>query len=276
MKKCVCFATVLFTVRIAPAQPPQPSVIDTNLGVRAVVTGLATPTSMAFLAPNEMFVLEKATGKVQHVVNGTIQNTVLDLAVNSAVERGLLGIALDPDFTTNHLVYLYSTCKGTAPVAPEVNSCTDPPAMGDDTTNILEVPLLGNRVDCFMWNGTSLIYVRNLIKLHAYQNDGDPQPPDQGDSMQLPAGNHNAGVLRFGPDGKLYIIIGDNGRRGKLQNLPSGPTATGLGDTVPDDQFGGPAPDNAHFTGVIIRLNPDGTTPSDNPFFGRSEEHTSE
>jgi glucose/arabinose dehydrogenase len=140
--------------------------------------------------------------------------------------------------------------------------------MGDDTTNILEVPLLGNRVDCFMWNGTSLIYVRNLIKLHAYQNDGDPQPPDQGDSMQLPAGNHNAGVLRFGPDGKLYIIIGDNGRRGKLQNLPSGPTATGLGDTVPDDQFGGPAPDNAHFTGVIIRLNPDGTTPSDNPFFG--------
>ena len=38
---------------------------------------------------------------------------------------------------------------------------------------------------------------------------------------------------------------------------------------MPDDQFGGPTPDNAHLTGVILRLNDDGTTPSDNPFFGR-------
>ena len=43
---------------------------------------------------------------------------------------------------------------------------------------------------------------------------------------------------------------------------PSGPTGT-----PPDDQFGGPQPDNAHFTGVIIRFNPDGSTPVDNPFF---------
>src|SRR5262249_53787290 len=34
----------------------------------------------------------------------------------------------------------------------------------------------------------------------------------------------------------------------------------------PDDQFGGPAPDDAHLTGVILRLNPDGTAPDDNPF----------
>jgi glucose/arabinose dehydrogenase len=36
---------------------------------------------------------------------------------------------------------------------------------------------------------------------------------------------------------------------------------------VPDDQFGGPAPDDAHRTGVVLRLNDDGTTPTDNPFF---------
>jgi glucose/arabinose dehydrogenase len=92
-------------------------------------------------------------------------------------------------------------------------------------------------------------------------------PPGQGDAAQPPAGNHNGGVIRFGPDGKLYVIIGDNGRRGQLQNLPSGPTETGLGPTVPDDQFGGPQPDDNHLTGVVLRLNPDGTTPADNPFF---------
>lgn len=62
-------------------------------------------------------------------------------------------------------------------------------------------------------------------------------------------------------------MFGDVGRRGQLQNLPSGPTATGLGPTVPDDQFGGPEPDDAHFTGVILRLNDDGSTPTDKPFF---------
>ena len=79
-------------------------------------------------------------------------------------------------------------------------------------------------------------------------------------------GNHNAGVIAFGPDGKLYIIIGDNGRRGNLQNLPCGPIATCPGPVVPDDQFGSPEPDDAHLTDVILRLNDDGSTPSDNPF----------
>jgi glucose/arabinose dehydrogenase len=58
--------------------------------------------------------------------------------------------------------------------------------------------------------------------------------------------------------------MGDQGRRGWLQNLPSGPFLTA---PQTDDTFGGPAPDNAHLSGVILRLNPDGTTPADNPFF---------
>lgn len=249
-----------------------PTMLDPNLVVRTVTSGLVTPTSIAFLGSDEILALEKNTGKVQHIVNGSLQNTALDLAVNNASERGLLGIALDPQFAVNHFVYLYWTCQS-APPPPEnpffpvETECPDVPQLGADTGNILAVPLLGNRVDRFFWDGTSLTWDRNLIKLHAFQNDGAPVPPDQGDEGQPPAGNHNGGVITFGLDGKLYIIFGDNGRRGQLQNLPSGPTETGLGPTVPDDQFGGPEPDNAHFTGVIIRLNSDGSTPTDNPFF---------
>ena len=219
------------TVNIPAAGP---SMTDPNLSVKTVVTGLSQPTSMAFIGNNDFLIFEKNTGKVQRVTNGVIQTPpVLDLPVNSASERGGLGIALHPAFAFNGYVYLYWTESST----------------GVDTTNIAEVPTLGNRVDRYIWNGSTLTFDRNLIKLRAYQADANQQL----------RGNHNGGVLRFGPDGKLYILMGDNGRRGLLQNNQLGP--------VPDDQFGGPEPDNAHLTGFILRLNDDGSTPADNPFF---------
>ena len=234
-----------------------PTLVDPNLSVRTVVSGLSQPTSMAFLGAGDFLVLEKPTGQVKRVTNGAVAGTALDLAVNNASERGLLGIALHPQFASNHWVYLYWTCAAPAPTDPTMPSqteCADTPLTGADTNDILAVPLLGNRVDRFVWDGSTLSFDRNLIKLHAFQNDA---------TNGVPRGNHNGGVIRFGPDGKLYIIIGDNGRRGQLQNLENGP----FGPGIPDDQFGGPEPDNAHFTGVVIRLNDDGSTPADNPFF---------
>ena len=197
---------------------------------------------MAFIGPNDFLVLEKDTGRVRRVTNGAVQGSVLDLAVNSASERGLLGIALHPNFNINGFVYLYWTESST----------------GVDSTNLADVALLGNRVDRYVWNGSTLTFDRNLIKLHAYQADAN----------QPLRGNHNGGVLRFGPDGKLFIMMGDNGRRGLLQNNQLGP--------VPDDQFGGPEPDNAHLTGFILRLNDDGSTPVDNPFYNASTNLTGE
>jgi glucose/arabinose dehydrogenase len=60
---------------------------------------------------------------------------------------------------------------------------------------------------------------------------------------------HNGGFILFGPDNKLYAVTGDHERFGALQN----------------QQFGD-APDD---TSVIVRLNDDGTAPSDNPFFSQ-------
>lgn len=266
-------AALFLSLASASSQAPFPSVVDGNLAVRVAAPGLALPTMMEFVSPSEMLVLEKNTGKVQYVTGGAVVGTAIDLAVNNASERGLLGIALDPDFATNHYVYLYWTCHAdtptTNPYMPTAETCPDQPALGADASHVLAVPLRGNRVDRFVWNATAktLTWDLNLIKLRSFQNDGGPIPAGQSDSGQNPAGNHNGGVITFGRDGKLYIIIGDNGRRGQMQNLPSGPTPTGTGPVVEDDQFGGPYPDNAHLTGVILRLNNDGTTPADNPFY---------
>jgi glucose/arabinose dehydrogenase len=237
----LCAAVLVATAQGTARAQAGPTMLHPRLDVRTVVSGLNQPTSMAFLGPNDILVGEKSTGRVQRVLDGVVQGAVLDLAVNSSSERGLLGIGLHPDFPANRGVYLYWTESST----------------GADSNNLAEVPLLGNRVDRFVWDGSTLTFDRNLISLRAFQADaGQPL-----------RGNHDGGVIKFGPDGKLYIFIGDVGRRGWMQNLPCGPTATCPGPTVPDDQFGGPEPDDAHLTGVILRLNDDGSTPTDNPFF---------
>ena len=91
------------------AQSSGPVMLHPRLGVRPVAEGLDLPITMAFIGTDDMLVLEKNTGQVQRVVDGVVQSTVLDLAVNSASERGLLGIALHPDFPTDPGVYLYWT-----------------------------------------------------------------------------------------------------------------------------------------------------------------------
>jgi uncharacterized protein (TIGR03118 family) len=233
---------------------PSPVLLDPNLAVRTVVTGLTSPTTMAFLGANDFFVLEKATGKVDHAINGVVEATKFDfgggpianLPVNNNSERGLLGVALSPNFVNDHDVFMYWTQSSTGTVDP----------------NAQNTPLLGNRVDRFIWNAATSTFTfdRNIIQLHSFQNDGNNVLGFQG--------NHNGGIIRFGPDGKLYIVIGDNGRRGWMQNLINGPQGPGQTDENFGSVRGGPAPDDAHLTGVLLRLNPDGTIPGDNPFVG--------
>jgi glucose/arabinose dehydrogenase len=225
-------------------------VLDPNLEVTTVLdSGITQPIGIVFLSQTDFLVLEKASGQVKRVIDGVIQPTpVLDLAVNSASERGLLSLVLHPDFPSTPWVYIRWTESSTSA----------------DSNVLLEVPLLGNRIDRFVWNGSTLTMDRNIIKLRSLQTDNIAVPGHPGTNNANPAGNHNGGVMRFGPDKKLYVFMGDQGRRGWLQNLANGPFET---EPFVDDTFGGPAPDNAHLSGVILRLNDDGSSPSDNPFF---------
>jgi len=172
----------------AQAQSTGPEMLDPNLRVQTVVSGLELPISLAFLGSNDFLVLEKDTGRVKRVVNGAVTGTVLDLSVNRNSERGLLGIALHPDFPADPGVYLYWTCRSTVPPQnpffPDEVTCLDANMFAPDSNDILAVPLRGNRVDRFIWINGTLQYDHNLIMLRAFQNDGAPVPAE-GENVRL-------------------------------------------------------------------------------------------
>ena len=243
------FAMVMTHLSVVRADTIPTMVMDPNLVVTMAAIGLDQPIGIVFLGPNDFLVLEKASGQIKRVINGEIQPTpVLDLAVNSNSERGLLSMVVHPNFPTDPSVFIRWTESST----------------GVDSAAVSEVPLLGNRVDRFLWNGSTLAFAQNVIQLRARQTDDIAMSGHPGTNNTVERGNQNGGMLKFGPDGKLYLFMGDQGRRGWLQNLMNGPFLTG---PFVDDTFGGPAPDNAHLSGVILRLNEDGSAPADNPFF---------
>ena len=89
-----------------------PTIKDTNLKISTVASGISNPTSMAFLGPNDILVLEKNTGMVKRVKNGVLlPGSLLDLSVATDSERGLLGIDVTNvgTSTTQFNVFLYYT-----------------------------------------------------------------------------------------------------------------------------------------------------------------------
>src|SRR5262249_32317842 len=133
------------------------SILDPNLQVTTFLnSGITQPIGIVFIGPNDALILEKASGQVKRVINGVLQPTpVLDLAVNSNSERGLLSLVLHPNFPTNPSVYIRWTQSST----------------GADSAVVSEVPLLGNRLDRFIWNGSTLTQANNLLTLRSRQTD---------------------------------------------------------------------------------------------------------
>jgi Glucose/sorbosone dehydrogenases len=189
----------LLTVGALPAIAATlpPGFVETQVG--SDLSG--NPTAMAFAPDGRLFVCLQS-GQVRVIKNGLLLSApFLNIAVDSAGERGLLGIAFDPNFTTNKFVYIYHTVPG----SPPHNRVSRYTAAGDVAAPGSEAIILE---------------LNNLSS----------------------ATNHNGGGLHFGPDGKLYIGVGENANGSNAQTL-------------------------SNLLGKILRINADGTIPPDNPFF---------
>jgi aldose sugar dehydrogenase len=176
----------------------QPVLNAPNLKTETVAEGLDFPTSMAFLGPDDLLVLEKNTGKVKRIINGTIlDQPVLDVNVANDVERGLLGIAISHSnlslvqqkmqnmnevnqLDDNHTyVFLYFT-----------ESRKD----GEDSSNSSQTGVvpLGNRLYRYELLDNKLVNPKLLLDLPA-----------------MPEPRHDGGVVLIGPDNNVYTVIGN-------------------------------------------------------------------
>ena len=169
--------------------------------IETAIAGLSNPTAMEIAPDGRIFVCEQG-GNLRVIKNGTVLSTpFLTLNVDSNGERGLLGIAFDPNFANNNFLYVYYT--------------------------VVTTPR-HNRVSRFTANGDVVVPGSETVILEL--ND------------LTSATNHNGGAIHFGPDGKLYIAVGENATPSNSQTL-------------------------SNMLGKVLRINSNGTIPTDNPFF---------
>ena len=109
------------------AQQSAAATLPQGFAESVFASGLSSPTTMAFAPDGRLFIAEQE-GNLRVVKNGTLLSTpFLSLNVDANGERGLLGVAFDPDFTANHFVYIYYT----VPSSPRHNRVSRFTANGD-------------------------------------------------------------------------------------------------------------------------------------------------
>ena len=197
--------------------------IPTGFVKTNVITGLQYPVHFDVSADQRYFITQKggnssgscANGKILVYSNsGALLSTFYDLtdSVQCDFERGLLGLALDPSFSTNNYVYAYYNHKYNSDERIRVVRFTESNNIGTNPLIILDINVAENI-----------------------------------------AGNHVGGIIEFKPSDatKLFITIGD---LAKGQSLAAD-TSTNYADTK-----------NTPY-GKILRINTDGSIPTDNPFY---------
>lgn len=198
--RAVCGIALACAVLLGP--PFAAAAVRDGFTETTVATGIARPTAMAFAPDGRLFVCEQG-GRLRVVKDGALLATpFLTVTVNSAGERGLLGVAFDPNFPTNSFVYVYYTAT---------------------------TPVVHNRVSRFTADGDVAVPGSEVVLLELNQLTG--------------ATNHNGGALHFGPDGLLYIGVGENALGSNAQSLNN-------------------------LLGKMLRIHPDGSIPATNPFYG--------
>jgi aldose sugar dehydrogenase len=187
-----------------------PSLNDPNLKVEVVFKNsdeLDLPiTSMAFLGPDDILVLEKNKGTVQRIVNGHLQSEpLLEVLVGNEVEWGMLGIATIDSSAGKTYVFVYFT-----------------EAENDGI-------VLGNRLYRYDLVNDKLVNPLLLLDLPATS-------PQSGEEN-----NHDGGKVEIGPDDNVYVVIGDvGGRTGQAQNNIEGDSIDGTSGVLRITQNGQP------------------------------------
>jgi glucose/arabinose dehydrogenase len=160
---------LLFLLAGVPAEAAIPAGFTDTL-----VTAVGSPTDLAFTPDGRLLITTKG-GALRVFQGGSLLATpALSLTVCTQSERGLLGVAVDPDFANNSFVYLYYTASAGNTCQNRVSRFTLP---------------AGNVINA----ATELVLVNSISRL------------------STDAGNHNGGEVGFGKDGLLYISIGDGG-----------------------------------------------------------------
>ncbi len=188
-------ALLSFTFLFVQMQSSSGTVLPAGFAEKQYAAGLLNPTAMAF-APDpcpssgtpvhRLFVCEQA-GRVRVFRNGVLQpKAFLSVVADTRDERGLDGICFDPNFATNHYVYIYYTIKAANPSLPTHNRLsrfTADPANPDIALAGSETPIM------------------------------------EMDNLSANSFIHNGSALHFGRDGKLYVSLGENGFGPNAQSL---------------------------------------------------------
>ena len=163
-----------------------PIVNDPNLKIQKVATGINFPTSMTFLGSSDILILEKNTGMVKRIVNGSVGDIpLLDVNVANKQERGMLGVdtSLQDLKQENKTLYVFIYYTETQSRDGEDLKGGDP---------------LGNRLYRYELVDNKLLHPKLLLDLPA-----------------IPGSVHNGGKVLVGPDNNVYLTIGDVNRNNK-------------------------------------------------------------